>query len=157
MVKINSTSRLPSITSEVILTQTDTTVGFLSQDEKRLQSIKKRPSNKPFIKVYKTFKALKNANIRVPSSKKAILRRATKTTFIIKNSAFRVVEDHLDSVLLTSKVWNYSSSANESGKNFDRVFCEEKADIIIENRNALYEGNSSALYKINHIKRVRLR
>jgi tRNA A37 threonylcarbamoyladenosine synthetase subunit TsaC/SUA5/YrdC len=157
MVKINSTSRLFSITSEVILTQTDTTAGFLSQDEKRLQIIKQRPSDKHFIKVYKTFYALKKENIRVPSSQKALIRRAVKSTFIVKNRAFRVVKDHLDSTLLASREWNYSSSANESGKKFERAFCEEKADIIIENQNVLYEGTSSALYKINNKQRVRLR
>jgi tRNA A37 threonylcarbamoyladenosine synthetase subunit TsaC/SUA5/YrdC len=36
----------------VILTQTDTTVGFLSQDALKLYEIKSRNTTKPFIKVF---------------------------------------------------------------------------------------------------------
>jgi len=157
MVKINSTSRFLSIDSLVILTQTDTTVGFLSQDARRLQSLKKRAENKPFIKVYKSFSALKDASIRIPTRFKATIRRAKKSTFIVKNSAFRVAKDHLDATYLNTKEWNYSSSANESTKSFDREWCEARADIIIENSQLLYEGRASSLYKINAKKRVRLR
>ena len=64
MVKFNSASRLFSINKNILLTQTDTTVGFLSQDAARLCDIKSRTSTKPFIKVYKTFKE-KNGNIVV--------------------------------------------------------------------------------------------
>ncbi|CAI6144334.1 MAG: hypothetical protein SPLUMA1_SPLUMAMAG1_01615 [uncultured Sulfurimonas sp.] len=157
MDKVNSTTRLFSLKSKVLLIQTDTTVGFLSQDETQLQSIKERPTSKPFIKVYKSFKALQNSNIRVPSRQKKLIRRSKKTTFIVKSISFRIARDTLHSKLLTDITWNYSTSANERSKNFDRGFCEEKADIIIEDKNSLYEGNSSKLYKINNIKKVRLR
>jgi len=68
-----------------------------------------------------------------------------------------VAADHLDAAPLRDRRWNYSSSANESGKSFQREWCEAKADIIVENRDSLYEGEASALYKINNKKRVRLR
>lgn len=157
MDKVNSTTRLFSLESKVLLIQTDTTVGFLSQDESQLQTIKERPSTKPFIKVYKSFKALQNDKHRIPSHQKKLVRRSKKTTFIVKNLAFRIAHDSLNSKLLSSITWNYSTSANERSKNFDRVFCEEKTDIIIEDKNSLYEGKSSKLYKINNIKKVRLR
>jgi len=157
MVKINSTSRLSSITTKVILTQTDTTVGFVSQNKILLSEIKERASSKPFIKVYKNFKILRNDNKRIPNSHKNLLRRSTKTTFIVKNSAFRIAKDRLHSSLLRSTQWNYSTSANETTKNYKRDFCEEKTDIIIEDKNSLYEGISSSLYKINSKKKKRLR
>jgi len=157
MVKINSTSRLSSIKELVILTQTDTTVGFLSQNELKLQTIKQRPTNKPFIKVYKNLKALSLSNIRIPNTQKSKLRRAKKTTFVVKNSAFRVATNRLHSTVLSNLEWSYSTSANESGKKFQREFCEENSDIIIEDINSLYEGSASALYKINNKKTVRLR
>ena len=156
MVKINCTSRLPSINTSVILTQTDTTVGFLSQDETKLQEIKERPSHKPFIRVYKNFKTLQS-HIRIPNNQKAMIRRAKKTTFIVKGISWRVALDTLYSSQLSNAPWNYSTSANESGKKFSRVFCEEKADIIVEDKNSLKEGESSKLYKINSKKKVRLR
>jgi len=141
----------------VILTQTDTTVGFLSQDSLKLQEIKSRNSLKPFIKVYSNIKAFKENGNRVPNSKKSLIRRSKKTTFIVKNRAFRIANNNLNSSLLRASKWNYSTSANESGKNFDREFCESKADIIIEDKDSLYEGNPSSLYKINSKKTERLR
>ena len=153
----NSDTRLSSIDLSVILAQTDTTVGFLSRDNLKLQEIKSRKSNKPFIKVYKNLKSFKEDAKRVPNSKKSLLRRSKKTTFIVKNSAFRIVNDTLSSSILRNSAWNYSTSANESGKSFDREFCESKADIIIENKDSLYEGNPSSLYKMNSKKMERLR
>jgi len=157
MANINSTARLFSINNSVILTQTDTTVGFLSQNESRLQKIKERESHKPFIKVYKDFKALQKENVRIPKKYKSKVRRAKKTTFVVKGLAFRVATDTLNSQLLQHTRWNYSTSANERQKNFQRDFCEQKADIIIEDKNSLFEGKASKLYRVNHTKIVRLR
>ena len=157
MDKINSTSRFSRIDSLVILTQTDTTVGFLSQEASRLQKIKNRPLNKQFIKVYNDFKTLRESKLRIPNRQKSLVRRAKKTTFIVKNIAFRVAQSPLHSTLLKKRKWNYSTSANESGGNFQREFCEEKSDIIIENHESLYQGDSSSLYKINSKKKMRLR
>lgn len=154
---ISSSTRLSRLSVKVILTQTDTTVGFLSQDEKKLQDIKSRQSSKPFIKVYKNFKTLLASGHRIPSKFKNRVRRSKKTTFIVKNIAFRVHESSLDSQVLRKYFWHYSTSANESSKNFDRDFCMQKADIIVENKDGLRELSSSSLYKINHTKRKRIR
>ena len=157
MVKRDSASRFSSITSPVILVQTDTTVGFLSQDAEKLRAIKSRSATKPFIKVYKSFHALTDDNKRVPNKYKNRVRRAKRTTFIVKNIAFRVADDKLASAFLRASQWNYSTSANKSGENFSRDFCEEKADIIIEDKHGLFQGDASALCKINNKKIRRLR
>lgn len=141
----------------VILTQTDTTVGFLSQDEKKLYEIKSRETTKPFIKVYSNFKTLKSHGIRVPSKFKNSIRRAKKTTFVVKNTAFRVAKTKLNSQILRDLSWSFSTSANQSGKKYDREFCENKADIIVEDFNGLYESGSSKIIKINKEKKGRLR
>ena len=154
---LNSATRLSSIELSVILTQTDTTVGFLSQENFKLQEIKFRHSSKPFIKVYTSLKAFKEDGNRVPNSKKSLLRRSIKTTFIVNNRAFRIVGNKLNSSILRANRWNYSTSANESGKNFDRKFCESKADIIIEDKDGLIQNSSSSLYKINSKKMEKLR
>ncbi|WP_229860138.1 hypothetical protein [Candidatus Sulfurimonas baltica] len=157
MVKCESTARFSSLAVPVILAQTDTTVGFLSQDSDKLYEIKSRPTAKPFIKVYKDFyNFLLNKN-RVPQNKKNLVRRSKKTTFIVKNRAFRVAASQLNSQILRDLSWNYSTSANESQKKFDRVFCESKADIIIEDRGGLNENSSSTLIKINKFKMRRMR
>ena len=141
----------------IILTQTDTTVGFLSQNEIKLQNIKLRDSSKPFIKVYKDFKTFSDEGNRVPNSKKALVRRSRRATFIINNISFRVAEYKKDSSILRNLIWSYSTSANESGKQFDRDFCESKADIIIEDKEGLREQSSSSLYRVNSKKIKRLR
>jgi tRNA A37 threonylcarbamoyladenosine synthetase subunit TsaC/SUA5/YrdC len=141
----------------VILMQTDTTVGFLSQDAARLYEIKSRIKSKPFIKVYSSFKDLSAQKNRVPSTQKNRIRRSKKTTFIIKNRAFRVAKSLLDSNILRNSTWFFSTSANESNREFDREFCESKADIIIENKYGLHESSSSSLIKINHNKRKKIR
>ena len=142
---------------DVILSQTDTTVGFLSQDAKKLYEIKSRQTSKPFLKVYQSFKAFLHAHNRIPQNQKNLVRRSKKTTFIVKNRAFRVAPFSLDSQILRSLSWGYSTSANESGKHFDPLFCEAKADIIIEDARGLYESGSSSLITINNTKKKRLR
>ncbi|MDY0123486.1 hypothetical protein [Sulfurimonas sp.] len=141
----------------VILTQTDTTVGFLSQNTQKLYEIKSRPQTKPFIKVYKDFKSFKQDGGRVSKGRKNLVRRSKKTTFIINNFSFRVAHPHLDSQILRETPWFYSTSANKSAERFNRDFCESKADIIVEDINSLVEKDSSSLIKINSTKRRKLR
>ncbi|MEA3228434.1 MAG: Sua5/YciO/YrdC/YwlC family protein [Campylobacterota bacterium] len=140
-----------------ILLQTDTTVGFLSQNSQKLFEIKSRPQTKPFLKVYNSLKDFKNNFNRVPTSAKKLFRRSKKTTFVIKNQAYRISKLSLDSQLIRDMRWQYSTSANESGKSFNRQFCEDKSDIIIENKDGLSEQSSSTILKINNQKTGRLR
>ncbi|MCK9473834.1 Sua5/YciO/YrdC/YwlC family protein [Sulfurimonas sp.] len=141
----------------VILTQTDTTVGFLSQDAQKLYEIKSRPQTKPFIKVYKDFKSFLEDGNRVEKKRKNLVRRSKKTTFILNNFSFRVAKIALDSQILRETPWFYSTSANKSAESFNRDFCESKADIIVENWNSLSEKDASSLIKINSLKRKKLR
>lgn len=159
MVELKSSARLSSLSLEmsVILAQTDTTVGFLSQDAKKLYAIKSRPTTKPFIKVYKDFRSFLQDGNRVIRNKKNLVRRSKKTTFIINNFSFRVAPLTINSQILRDTPWFYSTSANPSNEKFNRDFCESKADIIIENLNGLVEKSSSTLIKINKKKMRKLR
>jgi tRNA A37 threonylcarbamoyladenosine synthetase subunit TsaC/SUA5/YrdC len=141
----------------IILAQTDTTVGFLSQDAQKLYEIKSRVSSKPFIKVFDSFQSLINAGQRVSKAHKKLVRNSKKTTFIIKSNSFRVAESSLNSALFRNISWFYSTSANASGKSFERGFCEKKADIIIEDKHGLREKSSSVIYRLGKIKKRRLR
>ncbi len=141
----------------IILTQTDTTVGFLSQNIEKLYEIKSRPSTKPFIKVYKNFKSFLQDGNRVINSRKKLVRRSKKTTFIINNFSFRIAPFTLNSQIFRDSSWFYSTSANRSSERFSRDFCESKADIIIEYINSLVEKDSSALIKLNRKKKRKLR
>ena len=157
MVKINGAPRLSAIKTQIVLTQTDTTVGFSSQNEQKLAEIKSRNSTKPFIKLFQNFRTFSQEGLRVPNAQKNRVRRSRKTTFIIKNQSFRVAQTDLQSAILRSLLWNYSTSANEAGKKFNRDFCETNADIIVEDKNSLFEGKASTIYKINTTKIKRLR
>jgi len=157
MVQSKIDPRFPSINKEVILTQTDTTVGFLSHNSEKLSYIKSIDKTKKFITTFSNLKNFNNSSFRVPRKQKIFFRRMKKTTFIIKNTALRISPTPLKSQVLRNLQWTYSTSANESTKRFSRSFCEGKADIIIENKDGLHENSSSSLIKINNFKRVKLR
>jgi tRNA A37 threonylcarbamoyladenosine synthetase subunit TsaC/SUA5/YrdC len=139
----------------VILAQTDTTVGFLSRDSKRLEEIKMRHDNKPFLKVFADFKVLRQT-IRIPTTHKRFVRYASKTTFVVKNQAFRHV-DGVHARLIRPYCWLYSTSANKSGGIFERGFCTKNADIIIEDSRGLVEKSASSIYKLTSTRCKKLR
>jgi len=141
---------------QVILAQTDTTVGFLSQSSQRLQQIKMRDTAKPFLRVYADFKMLRN-DIRIPPLYKRRVRYARKTTFIVKNQAFRYVDEPNHSRLIKKYGWLYSTSANESGKNYDEAFCQSFSDLIIEDYRGLSEKSASQIYRLTPTRLKQLR
>jgi len=80
--------------NKIYLTQTDTTIGFLSNDVKRLAKIKNRPISKKILIEVDLLKTLKTFT-RIPRKHKKFIRNSKKTTFIYPNSrSFRVVFDN---------------------------------------------------------------
>ena len=142
---------------KVYLAQTDTTVGFLSQDGAKLARIKKRPVDKPFLIAVCSF-ALLQSFVRVPGAHRKRVRRSKKTTFIYPNGrALRVVKEREHYRFLKKFGWMYSTSANESGGSFDRSWASRQADIVVEDRRGLYEAPPSRLYKLGKKRLERLR
>ena len=138
----------PLSPEKIYLVQTDTTVGFLSQNAKKLAYIKKRDPNKPFLISVDSFRLLKDF-ARVPNRYKNLVRRAKKTTFIYPNKkAIRVVKDEKHLKFLKRFGWMYSTSANESGKRFEKEFAYKMADVIVEDERGFFEGDPSRLIKI---------
>lgn len=140
---------------KVFLTQTDTTVGFVSQNASRLTEIKQRPPHKHYIKAIISLKTLKSFT-RVPSKYKNIVRRAKKTTFIMPNkSSYRVIRDTHHTLLLQRLEWAYTTSANLSSQDYDEKFARDNADIIITPLK--YTKKASSIYTIGKkkIKKVR--
>ncbi len=143
------------IDTNVYLTQTDTTIGFVSQNEARLTEIKQRPPYKHYIMAVNTLETLKTF-VRVPSSHKNRVRRAKKTTFIMPNThSYRVVKDRHHLLLLNRIKWAYTTSANLSGSDYDESFCKKMADVIIEPLST--NAKASNIYKLGKhtIKRIR--
>ncbi len=143
--------------NSIILAQTDTTVGFLSQDASRLSKIKARPPHKPFIQSFSSLQTYKEMGGRVPQQFKNRLRRAKSTTFVINNRAIRIVSEGAHHKLLNKFGWFYSTSANAANQHFERDFAERQAEIIVEDGRTLYEGKASHIFKLNHYKLKQLR
>ena len=139
----------------VFLTQTDTSIGFVSQDADKLTSIKQRPPHKHYIKAVNSLKTLKTFT-RVPKKYKNQVRRAKKTTFIMPNThSYRVIKDPHHLLLLNRLQWAYTTSANLSGKAYDENFAKSHADVTITPLRANQEA--STIYKLgkNRHKRIR--
>jgi len=131
---------------KVFLTQTDTTIGFLSQNADKLTEIKQRPPHKHYIKAVDSLATL-NTLTRVPQKHKNRVRRAKITTFIMGNGqSYRVIRDKHHLLLLNRLKWAYTTSANLSDQDYDEVFTKKMADVIIEPLRTTKA--SSSIYKL---------
>lgn len=144
--------------SKVYLTQTDTTVGFLSNDDKKLSGIKQRPQTQKILQVVDSLETLKT-QVRVPHTFKKMVRKAKNTTFIYPNGlSFRVVDASNPHHAFVKKFKTmYSTSANLTQHHFDETFAKEHADVIVEDKNGFYEAPASRLIKLacTRIKKLR--
>ena len=139
----------------VFLTQTDTTIGFVSQNSQKLTQIKQRPPHKHYIKALPSLQILKLFT-RIPDIHKNRLRRAKKTTFILPNGdSYRVVKDRHHLLLLKRLGWAYTTSANLSSEAYDEEFAEENADIVITPLKQ--KSSASSIYKLGKITFKRIR
>jgi len=139
----------------VFLTQTDTSIGFVSQNADKLTAIKVRPPHKHYIKAVKNLETLQKF-ARVPSKYKNRVRRAKTTTFILPSGdSFRVIKDKHHLLLLKRLDWAYTTSANLSGEEYDEAFARKAADAVIEPLSK--NKQASKIYKLgkNAIQRVR--
>ena len=142
----------------IYLTQTDTTVGFLSNDYKKLADIKKRPITQKILRVVDSFKTLKT-HTRIPKKFKKQIRNSKNTTFIYPNKqSFRVVDNNSDHHKFIKKFKTlYSTSANKTGQNFNIEFALNSCDIEVLNKQEYSENNSSTILKISKSKLTKLR
>ncbi len=141
--------------NKIFLTQTDTTIGFVSQNAAKLSNIKQRPSHKHYIRAVNSLKTLKSFT-RVPNKHKNRVRRAKKTTFIMPNShSYRVIYDRHHLLLINRLKWAYTTSANLSGESYDEYFARSVADVIIEPLNL--NNKASKIYKLGLTKIQRIR
>jgi tRNA A37 threonylcarbamoyladenosine synthetase subunit TsaC/SUA5/YrdC len=140
---------------KVFLTQTDTTIGFVSQNANKLTAIKQRPPHKHYIKAVNSLQTLKSFT-RVPSRHKNAVRRAKKTTFIMPDGlSYRVVKDKYHLLLLDRLTWAYTTSANMSNEDYDEDFARKAADVVVE--PLLKTKQASNIFKLGKttLKRIR--
>lgn len=142
----------------VYLVQTDTTVGFSSDNEKKLSLIKNRPTIQKTLQTVDSFKTLKTKT-RIPNKFKNRVRRSKNSTFIYENkSSFRVIDKNDSFSSFISKFQTlYSTSANHTKKLFNEKFSLQASDIIVYTKNPFEEKNSSKIYEISRIKLNKIR
>lgn len=141
--------------NKVFLTQTDTTIGFVSQNADQLTHIKQRPPHKHYIKAVNSLGTLKSFT-RIPSAYKNRVRRAQKTTFIMPDGhSYRVINDKHHLLLLDRLKWAYTTSANRSNQPYDEIFAQENADVVIAPLHTTKQA--STIYKVGkrNLKRIR--
>ena len=118
--------------SNVYLTATDTTIGFVSRDAGRLDRIKARPAGKHYIIALPSLAALK-ARTRIPPIHANRIRRAQRTSFILPDGrSWRIIHDPVHRRLIRDLGWAYTTSANRSGEPFDEQWARKQADAVIE-------------------------
>jgi len=145
-----------TMNNKLFLTQTDTTIGFVSQDASKIDKAKKRLPHKHYICVVNSLETLKTFT-RVPSIHKNRLRRSKQTTFIMPNGlSFRVVKDTEHNILLDRLKWLYSSSANLSGAEYDENYAKDNAEVLVT-FPIKKRGSASKIYLLGHrnIKSIR--
>ena len=142
----------------IYLAQSDTTVGFLSLDAKKINLAKNRPIQQKVLQTFSSFKVL-NDHARIPKKHRKFVRHSKKTTFVLSSGeAFRVVdEDSLHHKLIAKLGHVYSSSANQTKKSFNEVDAHLKSDIIVKDRRGFFEDEASKMYKLSRTKIKRLR
>jgi len=147
---------MAQFTNLVFFTQTDTTIGFVSQNAAQISHIKQRPSHKNYIKALPSLKALK-ANTRIPTKHKNLVRRAQKTTFIIQGISYRIIKNHPHTLLLNRLGWAYTTSANLSGQGYDEAFATQSADVIVSFPKTSKKQKASKIYCLNNrvVKKIR--
>jgi len=138
----------------VFLTQTDTTIGFVSQNAERVTKLKQRPPYKHYIKAVNSLQTLCHFT-RIPSLHKKRIRRSEKTTYIMPDGhSYRVIKEKHHLLLLDRLKWAYTTSANLSNLPYDETFAKNAADIIItplkeqQQASKIYQLGKSTLKRI---------
>ena len=142
---------------KIFLTPTDTTIGFISKSSSCLDIVKQRPSDKEYITALSSLKKLKLLT-RVPQKYKNRVRRANKSTFIFPNgNSYRLIKNIQHKNLIDKLDSSYTSSANISGGEYNKIFAEDNADIIISFAELNKKSEASNIFRITikSIKRIR--
>lgn len=147
--------KMYDINHDVILAQTDTTIGFLSKDSVSINHKKGAPLNKPLLMEVANLSAIP---YRIPISMRNLVRRAKRTSYILPNNAsFRVVADGLHHNFLRGFTWLYSSSANPTQATFSMQFAINQSNIVVLDKRGLFADKSSSILKLGRDKIKKMR
>ncbi len=142
-------------THNVLLAQTDTTIGFLAKDSMLINRKKGASNTKPLLMEVANLAAIIH---RTPVSIRPFIRHAKRISYILPNNAsFRVIAEGLHHDFLQGFTWLYSSSANPTKGAFCMQFAQQQCDVIVLDKRGLFAAKSSTIVKIRHdrIKKIR--
>lgn len=143
--------------ARVYLAQTDTTVGFLSQNADALRLLKGRSADKPFLKSFDSLEVLKTT-WRPPVRSRNFVRRASRTTFVLRGGdAVRVVASGPHRDFVQKFGWCFSTSANRAGKREDVDFAKEQAQTVVFDPVGFSSAIPSKIIKLGRKKDRRFR
>lgn len=164
------------------LAQSDTTVGYLSGNRKKIAKAKDRDEAKPMLLEADSLSTLKNI-VRIPEIFKKRIRRERFATYIYKGRiskdencnngireerihknricksdiSIRVVGDKCHIKFLKKFSTLYSSSANVSGGEFDMDEAISRSEVLVIDGRGIFESIPSKIYKINRRRIERIR
>lgn len=142
----------------VYLVQTDTTVGFSSNNDEKLSNVKKRPVTQKILQTLDSFKSLKTQT-RVPNKYKKRVRNSKLSTYIYSNkNSYRVVNKNTEFYDFIKKFKIlFSTSANQNKKKYSKDFAYNNADVIVKDIIGFNELKASSMYIITNkqIKKIR--
>ena len=139
----------------LFLSDTDTTVGFISQDARRIDRAKKRPAAKHYITALSSLKSL-TIRTRIPRAHRRRLRRSRRESYILPSGrSYRIIRDARHLLLLKRLEWAYTSSANLSEAPYDEAYARRVADVVVEPLEP--PRTPSRIYRLGRQKMKRLR
>lgn len=142
----------------VYLAQTQTTVGFLSNDNTKLANTKKRPVSQKMLCEVDSFKTL-TSKTRVPKKHRKMVRNSKLTTFIYPDgNSYRVVDKDSNHYRFLKKFGClYSTSANITGEDFDEEYAVKSADVVVASAEGFAQKQSSKMIKLSKSSMKRIR
>jgi tRNA A37 threonylcarbamoyladenosine synthetase subunit TsaC/SUA5/YrdC len=144
---------IPALKEAVVLIQSDTTVGLLSQSGPQLNRLKGRLETQPLIETVASLAVLKK-RLRVPVAVRSRIRRTARTTIAYpQGQAIRVVSGR-HARQLQALGWCYSTSANPTGRGFSEPWAKEQANLWCLRPEGFSAQRASKIFRLSRNGRL---
>jgi len=142
--------------NQIYLTQTDSIAGFLCSNPSKINEIKNRDLSTKNILAISSFARIKQIKNfpRIPQKHKNLLRRSKKTSFIVGDFSFRVIDKQSNHFRFINKFdYMYSSSANLHNESFDFDIAFGLCDVCVFGKNKINsQDRASKIIKLHKNK-----
>ena len=131
----------------IYLAQTDSIAGFLCSNQSKINEIKNRDLSTKNIMAISSFARIKQIKNfpRIPQKHKNLVRRSKKTSFIVGDFSFRVIDKQSNHFRFINKFdYMYSSSANLHNESFDFDIAFRLCDVCVFGKNKINSQNKAS-------------